>query len=227
MIHLPVTMKYRLAIFDFDGTLSDSFAWFAGAMNVAADRFRFRRVEADELDQLRGLHAREMIAHLRVPAWKVPLIARHMRARMAADPGAIALFPGAEEMLERLAAGGVATAIVTSNSEANVRRVLGPRAAALVRHFGCGASLFGKRPLLRRVLRAAGVPASSAISIGDELRDLHASRAEGIAFGAVEWGFTRPKTLRAHAPEEMFATMDEIADTVLGSAPRLRAAGEG
>jgi phosphoglycolate phosphatase len=209
-------MKYRLAIFDFDGTLSDSLPWFLGNVNHAADRFRFRRIEAHELETLRGLHAREVIAHVGMPAWKVPLVARHLRARMASDPGGIALFPGVDGMLAALGEAGVALAIVTSNSEANVRRVLGPRNAALVRHFGCGASLFGKRPLLRRALRAAGVPAAHAISIGDEIRDLHAARAEKIAFGAVAWGFTSAGSLRAHAPDEMFEAMDDVVDTLVG-----------
>ncbi|HEU0054085.1 MAG TPA: HAD hydrolase-like protein [Longimicrobium sp.] len=219
-------MKYRLAIFDFDGTLSDSFPWFMRTVNDVADRYRFRRIDPADLERLRGMHAREIVAHLGVPFWKLPLVARHMRARMAVDMEGIRLFPGAERMLERLAEGGIALAIVTSNSEANVRRVLGPRAAARIAHYACGASLFGKRPLLRRVLRAAGVPASAAVSIGDELRDLHAARAERIAFGAVTWGFTAPESLRAHHPEEVFETMEDVVDTLLSSSSR-RVAGEG
>lgn len=30
-------MRYRLAIFDFDGTLADSFSWFLGVVNRLAD----------------------------------------------------------------------------------------------------------------------------------------------------------------------------------------------
>jgi phosphoglycolate phosphatase-like HAD superfamily hydrolase len=36
--------RYKLAIFDFDGTLADSFPWFIGAVNDAAARFGFRGV---------------------------------------------------------------------------------------------------------------------------------------------------------------------------------------
>jgi phosphoglycolate phosphatase len=181
-------MRYRLAIFDFDGTLADSFPWFMEAMKEIADEFRFRRIEDHEVDALRGYEARRLAAHLGMPMWKMPLVARSMRRRMAADAGRIPLFPGAGAMLRALADAGVTLAIVTSNSEANVRRVLGPENAALVRHYGCGAAIFGKAPKLRKVLRDSGVPAAQALSIGDEIRDLHASRVEGIAFGAVAWG---------------------------------------
>lgn len=205
-------MPYELAIFDFDGTLADSFPWFLRTVNQVADRYRFRRIEDHEVDTLRGYDARRMMRHLRTPAWKMPLIARHFRARMAADIGGIPLFPGVGEMLEALAERGVGIAIVTSNSEANVRRVLGPQNAARVGWYACGASMFGKGRRLRQVLRASGVPAARAIKIGDEIRDLHAAQAQGVAFGAVAWGYTHPDSLRAHAPDLFFERMEEIVE---------------
>ena len=209
-------MRYRLAIFDFDGTLADSFPWFLGAMNDCADRFGFRRMEEHEIDTLRGYEARRVIAHLGVPMWKVPLIARHMRARMTTEIGGITLFPGVDRLLRELAAHGVRVAIVTSNAAENVRRVLGPANAALVQHMECGVSVLGKQPKLRKVLRASGIPAREAVSIGDEIRDLHASRAAGIAFAAVSWGSTTLEGLRAHAPDALFQTMDEMIDALTG-----------
>lgn len=203
-------MRYRLAIFDFDGTLADSFPWFLRVVNHAADRYRFRRIEDGETETLRGYDARAIIEHLRLPAWKLPLVARHMRRRMTREIGAIPLFAGVDALLRRLSDHGVVLAVVSSNSAANVRRVLGPSGAALVRHYGCGASVFGKRSHLRRVLRESGVSPAEAICIGDEIRDLHAAHAEGIAFGAVAWGYTRVEALAAHSPKEVFTHVDQI-----------------
>lgn len=213
-------MSYKLAIFDFDGTLADSFDWFIGVINQVAEHHGFRRIEPHEVETLRGYEARRMMQHLEVPMWKMPMIARDMRGRLARDIGSIALFPGVDMMLERLSERGVALAVVTSNSAENVRRVLGPRNTALIRHWGCGAAILGKGPRLRKVLRAAGVAPGEAISIGDEIRDLHASRAEGIPFGAVTWGFTHGEALRALHPDFVFETMEEIADIVTGGALR-------
>lgn len=217
-------MKYRLAIFDFDGTLADSFPWFLGVVNEAAALYRFRSLGPDEAEALRGHDARRIIRHLALPAWKLPLVARWMRRRMARDIATISLFPGIGEMLHRLSAEGVALGVVSSNAPANVRRVLGPANAALIRHYGCGASLFGKRAKLRRVLRESGVPAASALCVGDEIRDLHAARAEGIAFGAVAWGYTRVDALAAHAPDEVFTGVDEIVERVVRLSARAPAA---
>ncbi|HTG32482.1 MAG TPA: HAD hydrolase-like protein [Thermoanaerobaculia bacterium] len=203
-------MLYRLAIFDFDGTLADSFPWFLGMVNGLADAHGFRRIEEHEIEMLRGQGARQIAGHFGVPAWKLPRIAHDMRRQMTRDIAGIALFPGVDRLLRELAGRGIRLAIVTSNSLGNVRQVLGPDSAALIQHYECGASLFGKRPKLRAVLRASGVPAAEAISIGDEIRDLEAARAEGIAFGAVTWGYTNPEALRAQNPEKMFVSPEEI-----------------
>ena len=203
-------MRYRLAIFDFDGTLADSFPFFLVVVNRLAEEHGFRRMEEHEVESLRGLGARQMVEHFRIPAWKLPRIGRDFRRYMAQEITSIAPFPGVDRLLKGLADRGIQTAIVTSNSAENVRRILGPESSALIRHWSCGAAIFGKRSKLRGVLRSSGVAAAEAICIGDEVRDLEAAHAEGIAFGAVSWGYTTPEALRAHGPEEMFTTMEEI-----------------
>lgn len=203
-------MRYRLALFDFDGTLADSFPWFLVVVNRLADEHRFRRMEEHEIETLRGQPARQIMAHLQMPAWKLPQVARGFRRHMAREIGEIRLFPGVDELLGELSRRGIRLAIVTSNSEGNVRQVLGPENAALIQHYECGASLFGKRTKLRTVLKKSGIPVSDAIAIGDEIRDLEAAHAEGIAFGAVAWGYANPEALHAHGPEEEFASLEDL-----------------
>lgn len=204
-------MTYRLAIFDLDGTLADSLPWFLRVMNSVADRHGFRRVREDEIEALRGKGAREIIRHLRVPMWRVPLIAADMRRRKAQDLAAIPLFPGVDIMLAGLAASGVVCAMVSSDGEDNVRHALGANARSIA-HFACGASLFGKAKKFRQVLRRSGIPAHEAIAIGDEVRDAEAAAKAGIAFGAVTWGFATADALRQTGPALVFGRMGEIAE---------------
>lgn len=213
-------MPYRLVLFDFDGTLADSFPWFTTVVNDVADKCRFRRIAPDEFDTLRGKSAREMIAHLGVSRWKLPFIANDMRKRKARELHGIPLFADASDVLRRLQEAGVNLAIVSSNSEKNIRAMLGPETAARIAHFQCGASMFGKAKMFKAVLRAAGCDARDAIAIGDELRDLDAARAAGIAFGAVTWGYTHDAALRAAHPDHAFETFDEIFATVAGTPAR-------
>lgn len=206
-------MPYSLAIFDLDGTLIDSFPWFLRTINDVADRFGFRRVRDEDVEVLRHASTREILSRLEVPVWKLPAIARYARRLKGEAAAEISLFAGAEAMLRALAGNGVQLALVTSDSEANARAKLGA-SAALFSHFDCAASVFGKPAKFRRVIRQASVVPQNVISIGDEVRDIEAARAVGIACGAVSWGYAAPAALQALAPDYMFAEMDEIADAV-------------
>jgi phosphoglycolate phosphatase len=195
--------SYRLVLFDFDGTLADSFPWFLDVVNDVADRFRFRRLDPEQLPMLRSYSARQLLQHTGIPRWKLPWIVRHMRRRMARDLDQIRLFDGIEQVLDELSAAGLRLALVSSNSEATVRAVLGPR-ADLFELYACGASIFGKADKFRRVLHRTGVAPEAAICVGDEIRDIDAARAVGLACGAVGWGYTDPEALLAQRPDRYF-----------------------
>ncbi len=208
-------MAYALVIFDFDGTLADSAEWFHANINAVARRYRFRQIEAGDVERLRGQDTAAIIRHLGVPRWKLPFIAAHMRGLMARDLAEIALFPGVPQLLRELHGSAVRLAIVSSNALDNVRRMLGPETAALVDHFGCGTSVFGKTAKFRLILRDAGIAAADAIAIGDEVRDIDAARALGIASGAVAWGYAAPAFLTARGPDMLFQTLEAIGPYVL------------
>ena len=150
-------MKYTLAMFDFDGTLADTFPWFLSAVTRLAEKHGFNKIEAGEVETLRGYSAHKIVEHLGIPAWKLPRIGIDMRRMMAEDIRQIRSFEGIGAMLRGLSDRGVALAVVTSNAYDNVRHVLGAEHAALIRYYECGASLFGKRGKLRRVLKQSGV----------------------------------------------------------------------
>ena len=203
-------MPYSLVIFDLDGTLADSVPWFRRNVNDVADLFGFSRIADEDVQSLRHAGSREILRRLKVPLWKLPAISRHMRRMKAEHLADIPLFPGTEAMLRALRDGGLRLALVSSDSEANARRQLGD-AAALFSQFDCGASLFGKAAKFRRVVKRAGVSPSQAISIGDEVRDIEAARAAGIACGAVTWGYAAPEALRSLGPDLLFDRMEDVA----------------
>jgi phosphoglycolate phosphatase len=204
-------MKYRLAIFDLDGTLADSLPWFLRIANTVADKHGFRRIETHEIESLRGKGSREIVRHFQVPMWRMPLIARDVRRMKAASLDGISLFAGVDGMLESLSAKGVVRAMVSSDSEDNVRRSLGANARA-ISHFACGASLFGKAKKFAKIMRLAGIPPAQTIAIGDEVRDAEAAQKAGIDFGAVSWGYASMEALRRTRPALVFERMEEIAE---------------
>ena len=207
-------MKYRLAIFDFDGTLADTLPWMRRLYARVAKDYGLIELSPSDEDRIRDLHGRGLLKALGLPIWKVPRVMRDMRARMAAETERFALFPGIAECLHRLFDGGVRLGIVSSNSRENVERILGGELRKLIQHYDCGASMFGKASKVRRIVRSTGL--GQGIYIGDEVRDAEGAREAGVPFGAVTWGHHRLEVLAALKPAEVFCSPMEIADVALG-----------
>ncbi|CAN1507569.1 Gph Predicted phosphatases [Caulobacteraceae bacterium] len=201
---------YKLVIFDFDGTLGDTMGWFLDTSDAMADKFGYLKVDRSKLDTLRHMSARELMKVQKLPALKMPMIAAHFHKLMARDAGSIRMFDGAAEVLRDLHAAGVRLAVVSSNTEANIRVVLGEDLSGLISEFDCGASVFGKASKFKRVLKTLGVSAAQTLSIGDEIRDIDAARDVGLGVGVVCWGYTAPEALLAQKPDLVFATPADI-----------------
>lgn len=209
---MPDGDPIRLIIFDFDGTLSDSGDWFVSVVSDLARIFRFRSVNADEVAMLRHKSSREVIRYLGIARWKLPFIAWYVRRLVRRNVSKIELFPGTTDLLARVAEMGVKLALVTSNSEENARRILGPKNAALITCYSGGSSLFGKAAKFRHVLKTMAVPAHETLSVGDETRDVDAAREVGLRAGAVLWGYASESALTATKPDAIFRSPDEILE---------------
>jgi phosphoglycolate phosphatase len=203
-------MSYRLAIFDFDGTLADSFPFFLSVFNTIADCHGFRRIDLENAGHLRHYSTRQMMDHVGMPAWKLAAASKTFMAMMKDSAASIPLFVGVADVLRHLAERGVLITVVSSNSEDNVRTVLGTELVALVTRFECGMSIFGKASRIRAVLKRCRVAPHEAIYIGDQATDGEASRKARVAFGAVHWGYAPIEALRAAGCDVEFVTPLEL-----------------
>jgi phosphoglycolate phosphatase len=129
---------------------------------------------------------------------------------MQENAHAIRLFDGIADALRHLHDRGVLLAVVSSNSEHNVRTVLGPELTALIRRFDCGMSVFGKASRIRAVVRSCGVAPADALYVGDQATDAEAAHKAGVAFGAVHWGYATIEALRVQACATEFETPADL-----------------
>jgi phosphoglycolate phosphatase len=202
--------RYRLIIFDCDGTLADTLPGMQHIYNEVAGGMGLPLVEDAQLDTLRTLHGDALLRALQVPLWKLPVLVAKMRRAMGACRRQWLLFDGIPTALNALFRKGFHLAIVSSNSRQNVIGVLGAELASLIRDFDCSASIFGKASRLKRLLRRTGISASHTIYVGDEVRDSEAAKECGITFAAVTWGYHGEELLRAQDPSVLLRTPSDM-----------------
>ncbi|WP_323762694.1 HAD hydrolase-like protein [Maricaulis sp.] len=202
--------RYDLVIFDFDGTLADSLTWFRGELPDLVDKHGLAPICADRAESLRGLTPKAIMDALSIPTWKIPFIAADVRARAAENVDKIHLFDGIRDLVADLVERGIELAVVSSNGETAVRAVMGEQLAGQFSQFACGAALFGKASIFRKVISRAGTTPARTLCVGDEVRDIDAARDAGCASGAVDWGFATAEILAAQSPTHLFGRPSEI-----------------
>jgi len=206
-----------LVIFDFDGTLGNSLPWLRSVVNDVALVYGFKQLNDEEVELLRSMNFADILNYLAVPKWKVPAIAAHVRIKMAESIEEIPLFPGVEDAIKQLAEIDCTLAVVSSNSEPNIRSVLGAGLSNHMVGFECGVSLFGKSKKLRKVIRNVGRSGNQrTIYVGDEVRDIDAAKDAGILSTSVTWGYGKSDMLAKKSPDYLIENFDQLFQVVSG-----------
>ena len=209
-------MTYKLAIFDFDGTIADTFPWAMRNLAYLSQKYNLPQPSESEIDQFRGLNITKVLKHFQIPPWKLPLLTRDIQKRMNEQIDKINLFLGIPEMFRQLHDEGVIVGIASSNSKQNIEKVIGPEIASVIQFFDCGIGLNGKDKKLTTILKKSGIPLEQSLYIGDEIRDIEATKRINMPFGAVSWGYAKVEALEALEPHEIFYSVQDMTNKICG-----------
>jgi phosphoglycolate phosphatase len=212
-------MRYRLIVWDFDGTLADTLALALATYNDLAARHGFMRVE--DPAAVRGLGTRAFLRRHGIPLIHVPFLIREYRAATRSQMGSIRLFDGLPEVLRHLRAEGSRLGVLSSNSADNIGACLRGNGVRDLFDFVVGyPRLLGKARALRRILCREGVRPPQCLYVGDEVRDVQAARAADVDCAAVGWGFHTAELLAQQAPTFLWSSPGDVL-------PALRTARDG
>lgn len=204
----------QTVIFDFDGTIADTFVTSVHIFERLTKRLQPFSVE--EIERLRGLHALELIRELRIAPWRAPLMLVRGRAMMRRQMVDIKVFSGMDDVFKQLESQGVTMYIMSSNSTANIRRFLAQEGLEhYFKKIQGNVSILGKRKMLRRLLIREKLDPATTIYVGDEGRDIEAAKHVGMPVIAVTWGFNSATLLASHHPTAIVTSSAELSDILL------------
>ena len=197
-------------IFDFDGTIADTFRLSIGIFEKMTRR---PEVFSDaEIERLRGLSGLHVIQELRIRPWLVPFMLIRGRSMMRRSLPSIQVFKGMKPLIAELHEQGIPLYITSSNSTSNILEFL--RAQGMDRYFVRvygNVGIFGKARVLRKVIKGNRLDPAQVTYVGDENRDIEAAKHVGIRNVAVTWGFNTAALLETHAPDAIANTPAELA----------------
>jgi phosphoglycolate phosphatase len=208
----------NVIIFDFDGTIADSFGTFVAITNRLAIEYGFPTLGPEEVQHFRSLSSREIIRQAKVPRIRLPFFLRRFRREFNSEVCNLQPIAGMKEALLALKHRGDRLGIVSSNSEENVRSFLKTQGLeALFDFVGGGLPLFGKEKILRQIIRKNHLNPARVIYVGDETRDVEAARKTEIKVIAVGWGFNTSQALARHQPDFLIQHPNQLVEVLSGN----------
>lgn len=205
-------MSYNV-VFDFDGTLADTFP----AIIDVAYRLspRTRRLPPEAIAQLRRLPLLTALRQLGIPLRHLPLLIlftrKHLKSRMRETPP----YEGVELMIKTLEKSGNRLFILTSNYKENVQIFL--RHYKLDKFFTdihtvAYATTWTKTRALKRLMRQYHLKAHDTYHVGNEALDMRAAERVGIRGIATKWGGFDQEALKRTKPFAIIETPAELPD---------------
>jgi phosphoglycolate phosphatase len=192
---MPATdgRRFRLIVFDWDGTLADSTGIIARSLQLACREVGAPMPDDATARHVIGLGLVDAMRHAAptLAQERYAELAGHYRASYVAREDEITLFDGVRDMLDELDAMGFLLAVATGKGRAGLERAL--TLQGLEKRFfatRCADEGFPKPhpDMLLHLMERAGVDADATLMIGDTTHDLELACNAGAAAVAVSWG---------------------------------------
>ena len=203
-------MKYKTLIFDFDGTIADSFGTVLKTVNSLAEELGYQKIEYDQAVKLKDYGAREIIKQTKISVLKVPQMARRVRAELNKEVKSLKPFPAIKEMLSQLHQKGYQLIILSSNSLENVQDFLDHNHIKNFDEIYSEDNIFGKHKVINHLLKKFNLKKEQVLYIGDEVRDIEACQKSGIAIAAVTWGYNSKQSLQKKQPDYLVNKPEDL-----------------
>lgn len=204
--------KTRAIIFDFDGTIADSFEVFVESLEAAIGRKQ--HLSNSEINNFRDSSLKEIIKKLRIKKWQLPLLLAKGKREITKRMDRVKAFDDMPEAIVTLSKNHTLY-ILSTNSEANIKKFLDRyRLNSCITKIYASIGLQGKARSLKNLLKNEGLRTSDCIYIGDETRDVEASKKAGIKCTSVGWGYNSPKILKSFGPSAVVSKPQDLIETI-------------
>lgn len=208
-------MRYRLVVFDWDGTLMDSTAGIAESIRQAARDLALPVPRREVASHVIGLGLRDSLRHAvpSLPEHRYAEFADAYRRHFTREQERMELFPGVRELLADLRTSGRLLAVATGKSRRGLDQALA--ATGLGPYFSASRCADETTPkpdpaMLLELLEELQAAPGGTLMIGDTSHDLEMARGAGVDAVAVSYGAHAGDALRSLAPRACVESVAEL-----------------
>ncbi len=208
-------MTARAILFDFDGTIADTYQAIANITNQLSTEFGYKALSQEELLLIKNISSREIVKLSEISIFKLPFLVRRVRAELSKEIAELSPIKDIKQVLLELKQLDYVLGIVTSNNQENVEIFLQKNDLDhLFSYIYSGTAIFGKHRVINQALKDHELNKSDVIYVGDETRDVRSARKSHVSVIAVSWGFNSAEILRKHQPDYLIAHPAELVEAI-------------
>lgn len=200
----------KVILFDFDGTIADSFDNFLEIIDVMTAKYKLPVLSRTEISELRNNSAQDIVKRLKIPLYKIPFMARDMKRLQKEQISSLKPCAGIPDVLKSLKNKNVKLGIATSNGHDNVQAFLTNNNLQFFEYLYCDIGMFGKSSGIKKFLKEHKLSKSEVVYVGDEIRDIEAAHKAGVKVASVTWGFNSKEGLLKHSPDFIINSPEEL-----------------
>ncbi|MEN8178933.1 MAG: HAD-IA family hydrolase [Pseudomonadota bacterium] len=199
-------MKFKLLVFDWDGTLMDSEARIVDCVKAAVKDLEMEPPTDDEIRNIIGLGLREAVDTLfpgADDALHHNIVTGYRVHYLSENKTPSQLFRGARKVIQNLVEEEYLLAVATGKGRSGLNMVLESTGLEAFFHATrCADETFSKPhpEMLEQILDELGVFPKEALMIGDTEYDLQMATNAGVASLGVTYGVHAPERLAKHNP---------------------------
>jgi 2-phosphoglycolate phosphatase len=209
-----MTQTLRAVIFDFDGTLVDSYEAITASVNHVRAAHNLPPLHEPEVRRCVGRGPAYLLQHT-VPGTDLDKdMARYRAHHPSVLRGGTRLLPGAAETLRMLKESGLHLAVCSNKPRDFTRElldylglapsidaVIGPEDAARIKP---------APDMLLAALQELNVAPAEALYVGDMVVDIETARAAGVIVWVIPTGSDERSTLQAAKPDRIVQSLREL-----------------
>lgn len=193
----------RKVVFDFDGTLADTFGQSIDLIKEIRPDLSEKQIEI-----YRELGAKEAKKELKISLREIFKIMKLVKERQRNIIEKAEVFEGMKGIIEELRKNKVEVGILSSNSRENIEKWLAKNDIK-VDWVRSESTIFGKEKAIVKV-KSEGM-----LYIGDEVRDVEACHKIRVKIAAVTWGYNSKNALEKVKPDYLVESSKELRNLFL------------
>lgn len=209
----------KTLIFDFDGTVADTIPnnkEIVRLFNLLANDFGIHQtLTVEEVEKFRDEHLFSIIKQLQIPFFRVPFFLRKLQKSLRVYKMDASPIKGIKSVLEELRSNEFRLGIVSNSPKEIIESFLVQEQLQCFDFVYSVGSLFGKDRALKKLIKKYKLDNTNVFYVGDEIRDIDATKKADIPMIAVTWGFNSKIGLEKYKPDAIVQSPKELLSFVM------------